>query len=283
LITSSKPLISIGLPVYNGYPKIMDSLNSALEQTYENLEIIISDNGSTDDTYAFCKKKSLEDKRIKFIHQENHLDADKNFEFVMRKSKGEYFMWLSHDDKISKDYIKSNYLFLKDNLDYSFSGGINYFNNQPKKINKYNSFSITGDIYNRYIKFLKICWFSHGCFYALIRKKYLQDFNFNIPPSIAIDWMIDVHLLSCGSFNRNKNNYIIMSIDGTSTKKNFYFKNNIIRLSSFIPLSRFNYFFTNKLVELNNFDIYKRYFLKIKLFKVNIQMFYKMIKILLKS
>ena len=277
-----KPLISIGIPVYNGYPKIKDCLKSALDQTYENLEIIISDNNSSDKTYAYCKKKASEDKRIRFFHQKTNINADKNFELVMRKSKGEYFMWLSHDDEVSKNYIINNYLFLKNNNDYSFSAGINYFLNQPNIKTDNNSFYIRGNTYKRYKKFLKICWFSHGCFYSLIRKKYLQDFTFSSTPTIAIDWMLDIHLLSKGSFNRVKNDYIIISPGGTSTKKNFYFKNNTIKLINFIPLHQFNKFFFNKLVELNKIGNYKRLSLKIKLISINIKMLYKMIKILLK-
>ena len=56
-------LVSMGLPVFNGYPDIEECIKSIVNQTYKNIEIIISDNCSTDLTSDYCYKKSLEDKR----------------------------------------------------------------------------------------------------------------------------------------------------------------------------------------------------------------------------
>ena len=75
------PLISIGIPVFNCEKTIKHVLESLLNQTYKNIEIIISDNCSTDKTKMICKK--FKDKRIKFYKQIKPIEFTKNFEFVL--------------------------------------------------------------------------------------------------------------------------------------------------------------------------------------------------------
>ncbi len=102
-------LISIGLPTYNGLPFIKCALASLSNQTYRNLEIIISDDGSTDGTTEFCRESAKKDKRIKFYHQKKHLGSANNFNFVLKKAKGRYFAWAADDDLWDKNFIKDLY------------------------------------------------------------------------------------------------------------------------------------------------------------------------------
>jgi hypothetical protein len=91
-------MVSLGLPVYNGMPYLVDSLNALRNQTYPNLEIVISDNGSTDGTEAFCRTAAEEDARIRYFRQPVNRGAAFNYNFVFLKSRGEYFSWTAHDD-----------------------------------------------------------------------------------------------------------------------------------------------------------------------------------------
>src|SRR5581483_12411158 len=101
---NTDPLVSIGLPVYNG-KHLREALNSLQSQTYKNIEIIISDNASTDSTAKICRTY-LRDSRIKYIRQKANIGAAKNFNFVLSKAKGEYFMWAAGDDVWNENYIK---------------------------------------------------------------------------------------------------------------------------------------------------------------------------------
>ena len=65
-------LVSVIIPVYNVENNIAYCIESVLRQTYKNLEILIIDDGSTDNSYNICKKYANTDNRIKVIHQENH-------------------------------------------------------------------------------------------------------------------------------------------------------------------------------------------------------------------
>lgn len=75
----NRGLISIIIPVFNTAPYLVEAIDSVLGQTYKNLEIIIVDDGSTDNSGAICDEYTKKDERIKVIHQENQgLSAARN-------------------------------------------------------------------------------------------------------------------------------------------------------------------------------------------------------------
>jgi glycosyltransferase involved in cell wall biosynthesis len=104
---SFSPLVSIGLPVRNGEDYISFTLKSLLSQSFKNFELIISDNYSTDNTEKICKKFAKKDSRIRFIKQKKNIGQTENFNTVLKKSKGKYFMWASHDDLYKKIHIEN--------------------------------------------------------------------------------------------------------------------------------------------------------------------------------
>lgn len=105
---NNNPLVTIGIPVYNEGKFIRKTISSALNQTYTNIEIIISDNCSSDSTYDIILENFITDDRLKLIRQKDNLGPVKNFEFVLKEAKGEYFMWLGGHDTIHPDFIKTS-------------------------------------------------------------------------------------------------------------------------------------------------------------------------------
>src|SRR5690606_13748412 len=93
----SNPLVSIGVPVRNGGAYLADALQILVDQTYKNIEIIISDNNSSDDTSSIIERFAKLDKRIVVYTQSRTLTASENFRFVFERSHGEYFMWAACD------------------------------------------------------------------------------------------------------------------------------------------------------------------------------------------
>ena len=103
---SAGPLVSIGLPVYNGERFLAQAIESALAQTYEQLELIISDNGSTDATEQICRRYAAQDSRVQYHRIEKNLGAAWNFNRVVELARGPYFKWLAHDDLITPSYVE---------------------------------------------------------------------------------------------------------------------------------------------------------------------------------
>ena len=100
-----KPLVSIGIPVYNGGRFIRKALDSLLAQDYENLEFIISDNASTDNTLQLCKEYAIRDSRIRIHRHSHNLGSPKNFQTVLEHAQGEYFMWAAVDDYWLPEFV----------------------------------------------------------------------------------------------------------------------------------------------------------------------------------
>lgn len=92
------PLVSIGVPVYNGGQHLASSLESLISQDYPNLEILISDNASTDETRTICEAFALRDPRVRYIRQEANIGSSRNFEYVFQNTRGAFFYWHAHDD-----------------------------------------------------------------------------------------------------------------------------------------------------------------------------------------
>lgn len=101
-------LISIIVPVYNVEEYLGACIKSILAQTYENLEILLIDDGSTDFSGKLCDEYARHDKRIKVIHQKNGgLSNARNT--GIKNASGEYFVFVDSDDTIKKDHVKELY------------------------------------------------------------------------------------------------------------------------------------------------------------------------------
>jgi glycosyltransferase involved in cell wall biosynthesis len=101
-----KPVASIAIPVYNGENYLERAIQSVLSQTFQDFEIILSDNGSTDKTQEICERYASQDARIKYFRHQVNQGATWNFNFAFGKAAGDYFNWLAHDDELAPDYLE---------------------------------------------------------------------------------------------------------------------------------------------------------------------------------
>lgn len=98
-------MLSIIIPVYNGEKYLEDTLDSVLNSTYKNLDIILIDDGSSDKSPIICKQYALQDKRIRYIRQENTgIVGARNR--GLSESKGYYIALVDQDDLVSKDFYE---------------------------------------------------------------------------------------------------------------------------------------------------------------------------------
>jgi glycosyltransferase involved in cell wall biosynthesis len=101
----NKHSLSIGIPVFNGEKYLGQALDSILDQTYQDFEIIISDNASTDQTEKICRKYSKKDDRIHYFRSEKNHGAAWNWNRVFELSSGVYFKWVAHDDIYDPQFL----------------------------------------------------------------------------------------------------------------------------------------------------------------------------------
>lgn len=88
----------MGLPVYNGAQYVAQTIESLLNQTFGDFELIICDNNSTDQTEAICRRYAQQDSRIRYYRNATNLGAAGNYNRTLDLSRGEYFKWAAHDD-----------------------------------------------------------------------------------------------------------------------------------------------------------------------------------------
>ena len=100
-----QPLVSIGLPVFNGEPYLTQAIQSILNQTYRNFELIIYDNDSSDRTAEICREFAARDARIRYFRNATNLGAVRNFNLTVERASGEYFKWVAADDWIAPEFL----------------------------------------------------------------------------------------------------------------------------------------------------------------------------------
>ena len=104
--SNALPLVSFGLPVRNGAPTIAQAIESVLAQTFEDWELVISDNLSTDGTSEICASFAARDERIRHVPTGRDLSIHDNFRAAFRHSRGTYFRWHGDDDWLEPEYAE---------------------------------------------------------------------------------------------------------------------------------------------------------------------------------
>ncbi|OUP49749.1 glycosyltransferase [Lachnoclostridium sp. An181] len=126
--------VSLIVPVYNAQEYLSETLECIVNQTLKEIEIILVDDGSKDNSGKICDEYSKKDQRIRVFHQENHgMCASRNFGISI--AEGEYIAFADNDDLLDKDFLKDNYeLAVKTNADLvKFGRKTIYINEKGEK------------------------------------------------------------------------------------------------------------------------------------------------------
>lgn len=105
-MSTSRPRVTIGLPVYNGERYLAEALDCLLGQTFQAFEIVVSDNCSTDDTEALCRAYAARDRRVHYFRAEKNLGAAWNHNRTVELASGEYFKWHTYDDLCAPTFLE---------------------------------------------------------------------------------------------------------------------------------------------------------------------------------
>jgi glycosyltransferase involved in cell wall biosynthesis len=100
------PQVSVGMPVYNSARWIQQSVESILTQSFGDIELIISDNASTDDTFEICEDYARQDARIRLYRNPENVGANRNYLAVLRHARAPLFKWASSNDICAPTFIE---------------------------------------------------------------------------------------------------------------------------------------------------------------------------------
>jgi glycosyltransferase involved in cell wall biosynthesis len=190
---SKKPLISVIVPVYKVERYLNECVDSIINQTYKNLEIILVDDGSPDNCPAICDEYAKIDKRIKVIHKQNDgVSSARNAGIDI--AKGEYISFVDSDDYVDKEYINVMYLTaISNNVEYVCCGYKRVYNNTETKINGDSSLIIIEK--EDYIKQVLNVQNGYGfCHMKLIKRTLLDNIRFNERIEVGEDALFNIQL-----------------------------------------------------------------------------------------
>lgn len=114
----NNPLVTVGLTTRNRAHLLPHALDSLLNQTYRNIEFIVSDNASSDDTERVARSYAERDKRIRYVRQKVLIDGLNNLAYVLQEARGDYFMWASDDDWWDPRFVEALVSVLEQNPEY---------------------------------------------------------------------------------------------------------------------------------------------------------------------
>jgi glycosyltransferase involved in cell wall biosynthesis len=168
--------------VYNSERFLTEALDSLLAQTFEDFEIIISDNASTDGTDEICRSYASKDQRIRYIRNRTNYGLVYNFGQAFRLSSGQYFKWAAADDVCGEDYLRLAVEALDNDptvvLAWGGTQGIDEHGrrvDRPYELSDLNSaFSVySPDPVTRWRRLMRNIWWVDGPFYGVIRSTVL--------------------------------------------------------------------------------------------------------------
>lgn len=236
------PLVTIGIPVRNRETSISAAAFSALNQTYRNVEIIISDDASTDGTRGLIEYLAARDPRVKLDFQRAPLGLYGNFKRCVELASGSYFMWLASDDEISHNFVQVNLDFLLGHPEYVGSGGQPCFRNSSGVDAGAPITLDSSSVAERVASLVPKLPVSHGLFYSLFRTEVVQTFRHLGESYLAADWSFDIYVAGRGKVNSSPDSQIFFGTDGVSRQTGalfFFCETNLDRLYPFQRFLRF--------------------------------------------
>ncbi len=199
-----RPLVSIGMPLYDEECYLSEALESLLKQDFSNFEIIISDNASIDKTSEISKQYAEKDSRIRYYRNEKNIGEIRNFNRVFELSKGKYFMWAAGHDLWDKTFLAKCVDVMENNplvaACYSFD---RHIGTEGKSLGINDvQLDTRGD--SRLIGFVKAIWVLHDTIiFGLMRSENLGKTRLYIPVQ-GLDHVVRVELSLTGSLAQIK-------------------------------------------------------------------------------
>ncbi len=241
-------LVSIIINCFNGEKFLSKTLQSVLDQTYKNFEVIFVDNCSTDKSGEIFKK--IKDKRFKYFKTKKKIKLYEARNFALKKVKGKFVSFLDSDDWWDKDFLSSRILFFSSSSEYgfSFSNCYHYYENKKKFEVFYKGKLPSGSILDNLLKYYFIKNSS-----IIIKSNLIKNFKFNPHYNIIGDYdlMIRISKKFKGMGFQNKFVNIRLHKDNFThnNRKMFYYE-----YKDWIKNQNFN----NKIFKRNKFKLLQK-------------------------
>jgi hypothetical protein len=211
----AEPLVSIGIPTFNRAGGLRRAVASARGQTYRNVEIVISDNGSSDATPQVCQELAATDPRVRVMREPVNRGPIANFNSVIAELRGEYAMLLADDDWLDADYVEQCLAKLYSRPDRALVGGLVRYYDGDHVVREGRGTDLSqenpGKRMRRYLRGVD----DNAIFYGLARTADLQRAA-PMPDVLGADWLLVAALAFAGKVLTVPDTHINRSLGGTS-------------------------------------------------------------------
>jgi glycosyltransferase involved in cell wall biosynthesis len=212
---TAEPLVSVGLPTYNRAEKLMRAAESVLGQTHRNVELVISDNASTDDTQSLCRELCRRDPRARYLRSAANRGPTANFNTLFGELRGEYAMVLSDDDWLDHNYLANCLSELRRSPELALACGIAHYVRDGAVVREGVEMQLADDSPARRV----LTYLSHvdenGVFYGLMRRSVLQRAA-PLRNVLGNDWLLAAAIATQGKVATIRSTSINRELDGTS-------------------------------------------------------------------
>ncbi len=190
-------LLTIGVPIYNGEGTLERCLGSITAYAPEGVEVIMSDNASTDRTEAICREYAGNNPDFRYVRQAANIGSMENFKFLLAEARTPYFMWLADDDWLGDDFIDRGLQFLERHPDYvlATAGATAYYSRDDSEYQFTTlTASVEDDDPRRRVELFLENLADNSEFYGIYRRATMR---FDPPEALGADWitMIDTSYL----------------------------------------------------------------------------------------
>jgi len=171
------PAVTIGLPVFNGERYLEEAIRSTLSQTQGDLELVISDNASSDRTAEICRDYALQDARVRYFRNRANLGAAPNYNIVFRHARGRFFKWLAHDDLITPSFVAKTTRVLEERPDAVLCNSVvSYIDSKGASLGLYDTHLNKADVWSPSRRLALMTLRSHSCvdFFGMFRRSALE-------------------------------------------------------------------------------------------------------------
>jgi len=175
---NSQPLVSVIIPVYNAEKYVEQAVRSIMNQTYKNLEILITDDCSTDGSFAILQKLAEEDARIKLFQNEQNQKIVRTLNALVERATGKYIARMDADDISLAKRIEKQVAFLEANADIAICGTNAWHIDEKGKRTKKTCLPLTAEDNQFFLQFYSTFYHPTVMFRSQVYKQnlYSQDF-----------------------------------------------------------------------------------------------------------
>ena len=209
------PLVSIGIPTYNRSDTLRRAIKSALAQDHPAVEVVVSDDASTDGTETLLRELSGRDTRLRYLRQERNLGHALNFQAVLDAARGDYFMWLTDDDWLDPSYVSRCIGELTRHPDHSLVCGLARYHSNGRHVVDERPTNLQsarpGERVLTYLARVNV----NGALYGVGRREEMRRVGFQ--DVLGGDWLLVAGLAANGRVRTLPTVHIHRSLDGLSS------------------------------------------------------------------